>query len=283
MKKIIIFIFAAFALKTIAGDNLQVNTKKLELKEKSFLHLDSLLQSDQQKKSVLMAAIYSAILPGAGEYYAESYWKAALFATLEIAGWTANIIYNAKGDKQDDRMRAFGDKHWSEKRYWEKIYYDAVIEGKITADPLIYDEANHQFIVYNSDIVNSIRYLEVELNHTHRLPETKTQQYYEMIYKYLTQFGNGWDDADFFLTYDGVTNTLTPHMFRYRDLRNEMNDLYDIASTAANAILINHVLSALDAAWTTNNYNRRVEMHFGVQNLDYFDERVQMYGVTFTW
>jgi hypothetical protein len=73
---------------------------------------------------------------------------------------------------------------------------------------------------------------------------SRTQQYYEMIYKYLTQFGNAWLDADF-ITYYGNTDLMTPMMFEYRGMRNDMNHFYDVASGSLNVILINHVLSAL--------------------------------------
>jgi hypothetical protein len=162
------------------------------------------------------------------------------------------------------------------------MYYEARQQG--LSDLPEYDVNDDNIIInYNSDVANSLRYLENALGHTHRLPETKTQQYYEMIVKYLTQFGNGWADADFYSTYYGNTDNMTAQMFAYRDMRNQMNEYHDTASTAANIILINHVLSALDAAWTASRHNREITMKIRAYNKRYFDENVQMVGINFAW
>ena len=104
-----------------------------------------------------------------------------------------------------------------------------------------------------------------------------------MIYKYLTQFGNAWSDADFYSTYYGNTNTMTPQMFAYRDMRNQTNEYYDNATFALNVVLINHLISALEAAWSARSINKDLEINFSVHGKKYFDERVQMYGINLKW
>jgi hypothetical protein len=104
-----------------------------------------------------------------------------------------------------------------------------------------------------------------------------------MIVKYLTQFGNAWEDANFIDYYYGNTDKMTAQMFTYRDMRNDMNQYYDVASIATNVILINHVLSALDAAWTAGRYNREITMKIRAYNKRYFDENVQMVGINLSW
>jgi hypothetical protein len=260
---------------------LETNGNKFMLVEASYQAADSLLSPQQEEKSALRAALYSAVIPGSGQYYAGSVWKTILFAGLEVVGWTAYFVYTSKGNNKEEEVIAYADAHWSEKKYWSKLYDMGVEQGKIDD---IYDVDNDRILIdYNPDVVNELRFLEEALGHTHKLPETKTQQYYEMIYKYLTQFGNGWDDADFDIVYYGNTNRMTPQMFAYRDLRNDMNGFFDSASTATNAILINHVLSALDAAWTTRNYNRQIQMKIRAYNKRYFDENIQMFGINVSW
>ena len=104
-----------------------------------------------------------------------------------------------------------------------------------------------------------------------------------MIYKYLTQFGNAWQDADFNRVYYGNTNTMTPMMFEYRDLRNDMNHLFDIATTITNVILINHLVSAIDAALTVRGYNRHLQISAKIEKKQYFYEKVNMYGLQISW
>ncbi len=265
------------------GDiNLTTSSNKFLLIDESFQSADSLLAEEREEKSVIKAALFSAVIPGSGQYYGGSVWKAILFAGIEVAGWTVYIVNTSKGEDQETEMETFANTHWSEQKYWSRLYYDARQQGLSDLPVYAVDEDNI-LIDYNSDVANSLRYLENDLGHTHRLPETKTQQYYEMIYKYLTQFGNGWEDANFYSIYYGNTNNLTPQMFAYRDMRNDMNGYYDVASTATNVILVNHVLSALDAAWTTGNYNREIRMKIRAYNKRYFDENVQMVGINVSW
>lgn len=290
--KIVSILLSIVLIKAIYAENngayLLYNNSKYELMEHSFVHLDSVISDQSQKKSVLRATIYSAVIPGSGQYYAGSIWKAILFTGIEIAGWTTYFVFNSKGKDQDNQMRQYGDQHWDEQKYWSWLYYKGGIDSYVSELPeyknLNYDtDENQILLVYNEQVVNSLRFLESVLGHTHHLPETKTQQYYEMIYKYLTQFGNAWDDADFYQTYYGNTNTMTPNMLVYRDMRNDMNNFYDTASTAANVILINHILSALDAAWTTSVYNRTLRINLRVNSKKYYDERIQMYGINVSW
>ncbi len=50
------------------------------------------------KKSPWLGAIFSVIIPGAGEVYAGSYWKAGIFVAIEAAVITTAVIYNKKGN-----------------------------------------------------------------------------------------------------------------------------------------------------------------------------------------
>lgn len=277
------------ALIALAGEPVfEYNLYKHKLIEESYAHTDSLETIEIQKKSVGRAALYSAVLPGAGQYYNGSIWKTILFAGIEVAAWTAYIVNESKGQQSDTDMRGYADVHWSEHKYWSWIY-DKAIQNNIENLPNYTlterdEETGIVYLVdYDQEMGNSLRYLEDELGHTHHLPETKTQQYYEMIYKYLTQFGNAWDDADFYTRYYGNTNNLTDNMFTYRDMRNQTNEYFDNATTAVNVILINHVISALEAAWSARMFNKDLEIKPFAQNRRYLDEQVQMYGLNISW
>jgi hypothetical protein len=287
MKKVfVLLVFISFT-SLVAGEEdeqiqLSHNMEKFNLIESSFQDTDSVMTEEFEEKSPMRAALYSAVIPGTGQYYAGSIWKAILFAGIEIAGWTVFIVNTSKGNEQESQMEDYANTNWSEQKYWSRIYYEARERG--LSDLPHYDVDDDNILVnYNPEVANSLRYLEVALGHTHRLPETKTQQYYEMIVKYLTQFGNGWADANFYSTYYGNTDNMTAQMFSYRDMRNQMNEYHDTASTAANIILVNHVLSALDAAWTASSYNREITMKIRAYNKRYFDENVQMVGINFAW
>jgi hypothetical protein len=288
MNKLIIFTLVIFYSEGLlaGGDSatysFEPNLTKHGLINSSYHEADSLISEDIEEKSVLRAALYSAVIPGTGQYYAGSIWKTILFAGIEVAAWTSYFIYTDKAESQESQMEAYANANWSEQRYWSKLYYEALQRG-ISTLPVYRVDENNILIDYDEEVIKSLRFLEEELGHSHKLPETKTQQYYEMIYKYLTQFGNGWADADFYREYYGNTNDMTAQMFQYRDMRNSMNNYYDTASTITNVILLNHVLSALDAAWTARSYNRDINVKIRAYNKRYFDENVQMFGINVTW
>ena len=115
---------------------------------------------------------------------------------------------------------------------------------------------------------------------THDVRTSDHQQYFEMIGKYLSQFGWGWQDTwsagaspdtPTWLTDDPSTpelegdrtNTVefdgnSPMFFHYRDMRGRANDLLDKGNAAMEVVLVNHVLSALDAAFAERNYNKQL-------------------------
>ena len=287
MKKVIMMVIILVIVDLVSAaeqTGVVFNRQRFELLNQTYQRMDSISirEVEAQQKSVFLATVYSGLLPGSGEFYSGSYWKAALFFGIEVAGWTTYMIYNHKGDNGDETMRAFADKNWSEQRYWSKLYYEAQL-AQLPNLPAYELDDNHLLINYGPEMVSSLRYLEDALGHTHKLPATRTQQYYEMIYKYLTQFGNAWLDADFFITYYGNTDLMTPMMFEYRGMRNDMNHFYDVASGSLNVILINHVLSALDAALTSRSHNRSLAVQARVRNIEYYGEKVQLYGLQLSW
>ena len=111
---------------------------------------------------------------------------------------------------------------------------------------------------------------------THTLPSTKTQQYYEMIGKY-DQFKAGWDD------YVEEGNALTPNRDHYEGLRHKSNVQFKRASACAMVVMANHLLSALDTAWTIRRTNRRVEggMRMGLRKVR--EELVPVLAVQVKW
>ena len=117
-------------------------------------------ESIEGRKNTLVGSLLSAVVPGAGEFYAGSWIKGAVFLGAEIALWIGYKSFSDKGQEWEDTFHAFADAHWSESAY--RQWLDTHPEFKDT---------------------------------THTLPSTKTQQYYEMIGKY-DQFKGGWDDYE---------------------------------------------------------------------------------------
>ncbi|MGH7492463.1 MAG: DUF5683 domain-containing protein [bacterium] len=185
---------------------------------------------EPQKRSVLKAALLSAVLPGAGQVYNHSYWSALLFLGIEAGGLYTNFKYNNEGDELTASFEQFADLHWAEPRYWDSLARDS--GGKCSANDLqcLRDYERDSF--------------------SHFLPATKNQTYYENIGKY-DQFNGGWDDGS-----GDARERDSANRESYTYMRLEANDKYKTATTGITVVIINHLVSALHAAYTTNSFNR---------------------------
>jgi hypothetical protein len=124
-------------------------------------------------KSPAKAFALSMLVPGIGQYYNGSKVKAAAFLGIEATAWILQFKWRADGNRRTEEFEAFHEAHWSEDSYGEYLY-----------------------LAYRDDLGNRYRdddsISAPELSH--HLPDTRTQQFYEMTGKY-DQFAWGWDDA----------------------------------------------------------------------------------------
>lgn len=277
-------------------DNLLLN--RLQMQQTVRANVENEQQDFQTtnkgKKSVGRAVLFSAILPGSGQLYAKSYIKAATFLAVEAIAWSVNITYNNQGDEKDAEFKVYAEDNWSEQRYWSYVYHrlngrteaypefpHGQFDGDIQLDnagrPIIQNwEAAEQTL----DPFASTEYLS---GFSHTLPDTRTQQYYEMIGKYPLQFGNAWADASFEATYqDFGQGNITEQNEIYAVMRDDANKLYDRAAYGSMIALLNHLFSAIDAGFTTRRYNNRV-LSLSYQQKWYNEQYVDMFGVTMSF
>ena len=221
-----------------------------------------------EQKSVGRSVLMSIVLPGAGQFYSKSYVKALTFLAVEATALAININYRNKGDEQDAEFKVFADELWSEQRYWSSVYaqlkalpaesqpsglpdYESFLVNDAQDRPLLSNWEEAESVLSQWDNTQYLR------GFTHHLPETKTQQYYEMIGKYPEQFGNAWADADFTTYYSGYVNRVTPLNREYATMRQQANEFYNTAGYGSMIMLINHVVSAIDAGFTTRRFNSK--------------------------
>lgn len=208
------------------------------------------------RKSPVLAGLLSVVLPGAGEYYSESYLKGAIFTAVEAAAIYVAVNYNNKGDGKTDEFERYANENWSVIRYadWLIAYEKADPNIIISRDPNIPD---YQEVDWN--LLNQFE------TGSHKLANYGEQQYYEMIGKYH-QFSGGWND----FTSGANKWALSPNMLYYADMRGDANDFYNVASKAIIAIYLNHIISAVDAIITANKFNRNMEVSFDYKKVGLF-------------
>lgn len=257
---LIIFLFLILIIPTNAQfqkikltGNLQTDSEILfeENKTESLAQISFQLEN---KKSPFLAGLFSLVVPGSGQFYAESYWKAAIFLTVEAAAITTAIIYNGKGDDQTAKFEKYADENWSVVKYAE--WLNTQRGAQITID---YDTPN----LKPWERVNWSELNAAESSFSHRLHRHGEQQYYELIGKYA-QYSPGWaefnpDEPDY--------HKLPPQFTFYSGMRGKANDYYNVASKAVIGIYVNHFLSALDAVWTTSQYNSSLAVKMRLEQI----------------
>jgi hypothetical protein len=208
---------------------------------------------DAGKKNVRKAFLYSFVVPGAGQIYTGSEIKAVLFLGVEALGWTGYFTYQSGGDDKTRFFESYADTYWSRQRY----------AGFLDSVP-------------------------PEYHFTHELPETNTQQYYEMIGKY-DQFVYGWDDTEPQPPdYENIAIAYSAHRLHYEDMRHDANKQYDRATKSLILVMFNHLVSGFEAALAAKRHNDRSDMFAGgisieaqMTRIDY--EQIPMLTVTYTF
>ncbi|MDP8207461.1 MAG: hypothetical protein P9L92_12410 [Candidatus Electryonea clarkiae] len=232
------------------------------------------------------AVMMSAIIPGAGEFFLGynkekpmlSYLKSGLFFSAEVGFWYGAISYAMRGEAVEDDYEIYADDKWNEDVYRGFEYWLA--KNYPTPDNIYPDDKAKWRLERWEDKLN---YLPTWF--THELPEEEDQQYYEMIGKYLQQFGIAWDGAHdnwiesgandpFYRAYlvdERHVDYANAKAFHYGDMRYESNQLLDASAAFFMAIMVNHVMSALDAGFSVRIHNRelaRAEMGFDIKRLN---------------
>jgi hypothetical protein len=217
-------------------------------------------------KSPLLGGALSLLIPGAGEFYSDRYVKSGIFLALEVAVVTAAIVYNSKGNKKTDEFQNYADQHWSAVDYATWLNKNWANYGT-EAPNIDLDKVK----IKDFSQINAWESLSHPRGFSHQLPPYGDQQYYELIGKYL-QFQYGWDTYSFGgdrYGDDGYNvNNVLPQVKDYAANRGKANDYYYMAEVATALIVANHVLSALDAAWSTANYNREITSEMGLRMQD---------------
>lgn len=195
-------------------------------------------------KSPGKAFFYSLAIPGLGQYYYGSKVKPVLFLSAEVASWIFYFKWHGQGDDLTDEYEAFNHEHWYQDRYEDFLLW-----------------------VYDTTDDNAIDTIGI----THHLPDSRSQQYYEMTGKY-DQFAWGWDDAErndsTLYDYDS-SNSPGPciddgvpsseNRDTYEGMRDDANNKYDRATRMLFVSIANRLISAFEAYFVTKSRNSRIK------------------------
>ena len=219
--------------------------------------------SDQDLKSPAKGLLLSAVIPGAGQIYSGKYLKAGVFLGVEAVGWTMYFTKKKEGDDLKADFRSFADQNWIESDYWDWISNNSGID--------------------RTDM-DALRAYEKE-TYSHSLHVNKDQQYYEMIGKYH-QFNIGWVDSDIGFLDPGWNNNTSVSSIRldYEQQRDDSNKAYKLSTWGTTLVMVNHILSALDASWQISRDNKKMRqtaLHF--ENIKFNNKYASVVSLRVNW
>ncbi len=249
-------------------------------------------------RSPRKALFMSLVIPGSGQLYVGgstfNYARGAAYLALEAAlwgGWYYYTIY--KYDKQVNKYKKFAKNHFSIGRYeaqMRDIYLNQLSdETEESRFETRYMSSREDFCkaIYG-DAKASNCYVKGKLftndkAHTDRFSVTNPQSlgqeiasqknFYDKasVYQLVSErsYVLGWDDVDSvalgqnLLLEEAAVESIVPlgkskNQSKYRDMRNKANDYADLQVWFFGGIILNHLVSAVDAAFAANAHNKEL-------------------------
>ncbi|MCF7824395.1 MAG: hypothetical protein K9N35_09530 [Candidatus Marinimicrobia bacterium] len=171
--------------------------------------------------------VKSLIIPGWGQWSNGHKGRAIVYITAEIGEIVGYQLRHNQGMDLESEFKIFADEHWSFEAW------DAVSDDETACN----DRYTRTHVMSTYIDLDGI------------LQPVRDQHFYENISKYR-EFVCGWDDVD--LMWEEIGKNYTPNKLKYIGMRTDSNDRYREARTFGTLILINHLISAFDAALGTN-------------------------------
>ena len=237
----------------------------------------------------LEAMLFSAIIPGSGQYLINNQkGKAIVFLTAETLAWIGYFVYKNKADDSKTQYQNYGDEHWGFDTWcqnydnWENDADFGHLFSNEDGYVLISEGSHHInfidngfFKQTNTDAFQAL-YEEIDSDYmeNNNVIIDKDHHFYEKIVKY-NHFFAGWDDHDSIAVHQNEVDYLvpiSPHKEKYRNLYNESVRNYRIKGHIMSFIFINHFTSMLDALVTRTKLSEDISVLYDYDPIINFHE-----------
>jgi hypothetical protein len=233
-------------------------------------------------KSPRKALFFSLVVPGSGQLYVGgstfNYIRGAAYLALEGALWGCWYYYSVyKYDKQVKRYKKFAKNHYSAYTYESKMhdlynglddsdeeaeFVERYLSNRETYCKSIYGEAStNGCYVEGKELTNDKNHIN-HVNGTFSLYNSGS--YYSSIAG--STYVLGWDDVEDEAAVsalnlsdddaDVVSLGSSANWKIYRSMRSKANDYADMQAWFFGGLILNHIVSALDAAWSAHSHNK---------------------------
>jgi len=213
----------------------------------------------QYEKSPSKALIFSAVAPGAGQFYVDyAQWTAYVFPVIEIGLWATLIHYHNKGINKEREYERFADAHYKRSQ-----------QNQAQLNLIMQSGSSDLFYVGGSfNTLLSEGKIDEWGNGGHfRLDDTNTQHFYEDIAKYDKYifgwddwFAENWNNGNVAWEFDEDGKYTSPDNISslrasYIAMRIKAEDYYSTSRSMRFFLVANHALAALDAFRVAKKYN----------------------------
>jgi hypothetical protein len=178
--------------------------------------------ADKPARKPGVAFLFSLVLPGAGQLY-NGDSRGFVYLGLDAASWFARLSYASAGNRRERDSERFADLHWSHAKYKSA-------DGQSDTEHYDYLPSQDSLIVATA-LTDRSRYY-TELARPDR-------------YKY------GWDD------YRPETGWTRDNWTHFRTMRSQADDLRKTGRLFTAALVLNRVVSAVDALRTARGRQHR--------------------------
>lgn len=246
-------------------------------------------------KSPRKALFMSLVIPGSGQLYTGgstfTYARGAVYLALEAALWGGWYYYSVyKYDKQVSKYKKFAKSHYSIGRYETEmrgLFRGLADETEETRFEQRYMNSREDFCkaLYGNaksyGCFTSGKLFEGDNNHRNKFSGNKPLgqeisslgSVYDKDALYQEIAGKsyilGWDDVEgpavaISLGLESDSSEVVPlakssrNMNRYRDMRDKATDYADMQAWFFGGLILNHLISAVDAAFTANAHNKEL-------------------------
>ena len=183
----------------------------------------------QVDRGMLVNFVKSLIIPGWGQMSSGHNIRAITFLTAEVASIYGYRVNYADGEDLEATFKLFADE------YWDYRVWSLNDDGETACGNL----RTHQMPTIGDIDGDGIE------------DPLKDHHFYENIGKY-PEFSCGWDDyIDGGIGYD-YDEDEDKHKAEYIHMRTRSNELYRNAQVSGTLIMVNHLVSAFDAAFGTD-------------------------------
>jgi len=106
--------------------------------------------NEARKRSPGLAFLFSAAVPGGGQFY-NGQRRGLVYLAVEAAAWIAHLSFRSSGNDKETEYKRFADGHWDLDRYREAAG-DTACFWSLEADSLIVDFSENNRQHYYEDI-----------------------------------------------------------------------------------------------------------------------------------